>query len=108
MGSMHFAVANGCCADLGIVQTAIHAGVLSSCTHAEDRYWVIWETFCHTLDLDGFLTRITNPVPFLQVYCARYLSNQISPSHHGVCSCMVDDVLHSVGQIFAWLGAQDI
>jgi hypothetical protein len=108
MGSMQVAAAHGFRADLGVVQNAIRARVVSGRARAADKHWVLWETFCHTLKLDGFLTGITDPVPFLQFFGARYRDRRIAPSNHGVRSCTVEEALRSVGQMFARLGAQDI
>ena len=108
MDSMQFATARGFRSDLGVVQEAIQAGFVSSQARAADKHWLIWEGFCHSLDLHGFLTGITDPVPFLQVFGARYRDGRLAPRHNTVQSCTVEDALCLVGQVFARLGAQDI
>jgi hypothetical protein len=94
-------------ADLGLVQAAITAGVVSSRSDAALRTWRLWVSFCVSLDLDPGLANIPDPVPFLQVFVQRYRDGRIAPSSRAVRARTVEDAARHIGQTFAGMGAPD-
>lgn len=69
--------------------------------------WQHWCEFCITLNLDANLKGMADPIPVLQLYARCYRSGEITPLQHPVCSHMVEQALHAIGQMFAQLGSLD-
>ena len=93
--------------DLGIVQKAIASGVTDAYAKKKDSHWALWITYCASLSLDPFLRHSKDPVPYLQVFGARYRDGRIAPRGNAVASKTVSDAIRSVGQRFASLGSKD-
>ena len=106
MGTLSVEKFNEFCADLGLVQEAIRAGVVSSRAKAADRHLDRWVDFCGSLHVDPWLHEIVDPVPLLQVFGARYRDGRIAPSGRPVKAGTVEDAMRAVGQAFARLGTQ--
>ena len=93
--------------DLGLVKEAERAGVTSAYTKKKDTHWEVWLNFCEKVRIDPHLTAIVDPVPYLQVFGARYCDGHIAPSRRGVKSATVSDAIRSVGQRFSGTRAVD-
>jgi hypothetical protein len=102
------ATANALRADLSLVQHTIRTGVVSSRATAADNHWTRWTNFCIANQLDPLLCNVADPIPFLQIWGARYRDGRAAPSGQPVRAGTVEDALRAVGQTFASLGAKDI
>jgi hypothetical protein len=86
----------------------MRAGVVPSRANSADQHWALWHTYCNSLGLHPtHPTLLSNPVPLLQVFATRYRDGRLAPSGRLVRHRTVEDVLRSVGQAYARLGAQD-
>lgn len=64
--------------------------------------------FCADHGLDPFDLQGFDPVPFLQVFAARYRDGRIAPRGKPVRSGTVSEALRNVGQAYKSMGAPDI
>jgi hypothetical protein len=95
-------------ADFGLIQQTIRSGIVSSRATAADNHWTRWTTFCLDNRLDPLLRNVPDPVPFLQIWGARYRDGRAAPSGQPVRSGTVEDAMRAVGQTFASMGSKDI
>ena len=94
-------------ADLGLVQDAMRSGVVASKASAADRQFQRWLEFCASHSVDPWFSQGDDPVPYLQVFAARYRDGRIAPGGHPVRSGTVSDALRDVGQAYQRMGAPD-
>lgn len=108
MAIMHPAIRNEFSRDLGLVQAAVRAGVVEQRSNTADRQWQLWLDFCATLSVDPWFREGHDPVPYLQVFAARYRDGRIAPRGKPVRSGTVEGALRSIGQTYKGVGAPDI
>ncbi|KAL7577853.1 hypothetical protein ACA910_010599 [Epithemia clementina (nom. ined.)] len=101
-------LAHGFRDDLSTIDHAVRAGIVPSRAAAADRQWERWIQFCESIHVDPWLTEHADPIPFLQIFAARYRDGRIAPSGRPVRSHTVEDALRAVGQTFARLRTHDI
>ena len=94
-------------ADLRLAQDTIHAAVCDTYARKKINHWTVWLQFCTECRLDPFLANITDPVPYILVFAQRYRDGRLALSGKPVSAKCVSDVIRSVGQTFAGLGAKD-
>ena len=104
---MSTAAANVFCSDLSTVQKEMQSCVTAAYSRKKDGHWILWHDFCLSQSINPFLTRIRDPIPYLQVFAQCYRDGRIAPGSQAVRSCTVSDALLSVGQKFSRLRAPD-
>ena len=104
---MPAAAAHAFYADLSTVQTEMRSSVTEGYSKKKDAHWQCWFDFCVSQGLDPFLRGSTDPVPYLQVFGARYHDGRASPSRKRSRAHTVSDAIRSVGQKITRLGAPD-
>ncbi|VEU33676.1 unnamed protein product [Pseudo-nitzschia multistriata] len=93
--------------DLGAVQEEMRSSVTEGYARKKDAHWDCWVGFCLSHGLDPFLAKAGDPVPYLQVFGARYQDGRASPSGKRARAHTVSDALRSVGQKITRVGAPD-
>ena len=67
----------------------------------------VWDEFCDDIGIDPNFHAITDPVPYLQIYGARYRDGRIAPRRKPVKSGTVSDAILSISETFTRMGAKD-
>ncbi|VEU43031.1 unnamed protein product, partial [Pseudo-nitzschia multistriata] len=93
--------------DLSTIQKEMRSSVTEGYAKKKDAHWACWVDFCVSQGLDPLLTLSNDPVPYLQVFGARYQDGRISPSKKRARARTVSDALRSVGQKITRMGALD-
>ena len=73
----------------------------------KDKHWVIWDDFCVSHNFDPFLCGVKDPVPYLQVFGARFRNGSLAPRGNPVAVGSVSDAIRSIGQTLARMGTAD-
>ena len=94
-------------ADLLLVQEEINKGVVPSRTRADKRCFRKWEIFCQAHNMDTFLDKIRDPVPFLQIFTRQVRNGLLAHNGDPVRSRTAEAYLRAVGQTFANVGIED-
>ena len=105
---MHPAVGDLFLADLGAAQEAVRAAVVDKRARSSDSHWRLWLEFCAEHAVDPWFAEGTDPIPYLQVFAARYRDGRLAPRGNAVRSGTVQDVLRSIGQAYRRMGSSDI
>ena len=82
-------------------------GLTAAHAKQKDCHWEIWHECCLSCAIDPFLRNVNNPKPFLQVFGSLHQHGTISASGKPVAASTAQDVVRSVGQKFARMGAKD-
>ena len=85
----------------------INKGVVPSRTRADERCFRKWEIFCRAHNMDTFLDKVQDPVPFLQMFTRRIRTGLLAHNGDPVRSCTAEAYLRAVGQTFANVGIRD-
>ena len=93
--------------DLLLLQEEINKGVFPSRTRADERCFRKWEIFCRDHNIDTFLDKVRDPVPFLQIFTHRVRSGLLAHNGEPVRSRTAEAYLQAVGQTFANVGIKD-
>ena len=99
--------ANEVHADLLLVQEEINKVVVSSRTIADERCFRKWELFCQEHNIDTFLNKVRDPVPFFQCFTRRVRCGLLAHNGDPVRSRTAEAYLRAVGQMFANVGIED-
>ena len=99
--------ANALRTDLLLVQEEINNGVVPSRTRADERCFRKWEIFFREKNIDTFLNKVRDPVPFLQIFIRRVRSGLLAHNMELVRSRTAEAYLRAVGQTFANVGIDD-
>jgi hypothetical protein len=91
---------------LASMQESSTAGNISR-ANARNSTWRVWHQFCAALNLEDFLSSVTDPVPFLQVFARRYRDGRLSLRGQPVRARTVEEAVRAVGRTFVELGASD-
>jgi len=105
---MHPSVQDTFIADLRTVQIAVQSGVVAGRAKAADSMWDRWLDFCADHAVDPWFAEGVDPIPYLQVFGARYRDGRIAPRGKPVRHRTVEDALRHVGQSYKSMGAKDI
>ena len=105
---MHPSVRDTFRADLSTAQAAVRSGVVVKRSSAASRQWHRWVAFCSAHSVDPWFPEGDDPIPYLQVFAARYRDGRLAPSGKPVRSATVADALRDVGQAYQAVGAHDI
>jgi len=108
MAIMHPAVRDEFRTDLGLVQDQVRSGVVESTAKKAESAWDLWLGFCASLPLDPYFSDGGDPIPYLQVFAARYRDGRIAPRGKPVRSGTVSAAVRHVGQTYARMGTTDI
>jgi len=98
------------CRDLSLATDTLRASVVPSRAASSSSHWRKWVQFCNQLGIPPVVSQeIDNidVVPFLQVFAQRYRTGELAPSRRPVRACTVEDVIRSISQTMASVGAQD-
>ena len=106
--AMHPTARNEFITDLRIVQAAQRSGIVAKRAKAADEHWNRWLAFCQEISVDPWFTQGDDPIPYLQVFAQRLRDGRLAPSGQPIRSTTVTDILRSVGQGYARVGATDI
>ena len=93
--------------DILLVQEEINKGVVPSITRADERCFRKWEIFCREHNINTFLDKVRDPVPFLQMFTRRVRSGLLAHNGEPVRSRTAESYLRAVGQTFANVGIDD-
>jgi hypothetical protein len=93
--------------ELSAIKETIAFGLSAGRSTSNSTTWSIWSEFCHSLAQDPFLSDISDPIPLLQIFAARYRVGTVAPSSAQVKARTVENALRAVGQTFASLGFPD-
>ena len=85
----------------------IREGLYVGQATAADGHWTKWAYFCARVALEPLLVAYKDPVPILNAFAWDYQTGNITPNSRGVRSRKVEDVVRSIGQVIAMLGAKD-
>ena len=107
MGACRPEAADALRADLLLVQEEINKGVVPSITREDKLCYQKWEIFCRAHNMDTFLDKVWDPVPFLQIFTGRVRSGLIAHNGEPVRSSTAKAYLWAVGQTFANVGIGD-
>ena len=99
--------ANALCTDLLLVQEEINKGAVPSRTRADERCFRKWEIFCQDHNIDTFLDKVRDPVPFLQIFTRRVRRGLLAHNREPVRSRTAEAYLRAVGKTFANVGIED-
>lgn len=105
---MHPSVRDAFRTDLGAAQTAVQAGVVDDRARVAASHWNLWLDFCTKHSMDPWFRQGDDPVPYLQVFAARYRDGRLAPSGQSVRSSTVTNALRNIGQTYQSVGARDI
>ena len=94
-------------ADLRLARETTAAGVVPSRDRTAQRTWVVWCTFCSSVNADPFMSKVADPIILLQLFGVRWRDGRISPSGEPNRARSVEDAIRFVGQKFSSLGAPD-
>ena len=89
------------------LQEEISKGVVPSRTRADKRCFQKWEIFCRAHNMDTFLDKVRDLVPFLQIFIRRVRSGLIAHNRDPVRSRTAEAYLRAVGQTFDNVGIRD-
>ena len=92
-------------ADLRLARETTAAGVVPSRDRTAQRTWVVWCTFCSSVNADPFMSKVADPIVLLQLFGVRWRDGRISPSGEPNRARSVEDAIRFVGQKFSSLGA---
>ena len=99
------------CSEATAVYYAAHAavtkGLSSPKLHKDTTVWRKWDSFCRWLHIPPDIHDIKDPTPFLQILAHRIRTGILAVKKKDIQKRSVDQYIHSVGQIFAALGAPD-
>jgi len=90
-----------------LAQADVEQGVVPSRSQASSNHWILWQEFCDDLQLDSTLVSYDDPVPILQVFAYLFRNGFINASGRKVRARTVEDIVRSIGQAFAAVGARD-
>ena len=107
MGACSPEAADALRTDLLLVQEDINKGVVTSRTRADERCFRKWEIFCRYHNIDTFLDKVRDPVPFLQIFTRWVRSGILAHNGEPVRSRTAEAYLRAVGQTFANVGIED-
>ena len=93
--------------DLGVVEKAMCNAVTPAYTSRKTAHWVLWCNFCAGHQINPFLQNLSNLVPYLQVFAARYRDGRLFPSGRPIRAKTVFDALLSAAQKFTRMGTED-
>ena len=96
--------ANALRSDLLLVKEDINKGVVPSRTRADELCFRKWEIFCRDHNIDTFLNKVRDSVPFLQIFTRRVRSGLLAHNGEPVRSRTAEAYLRAVGQMFANVG----
>ena len=99
--------ANALRTDILLVQEEINKGVVPSGTRADERCFRRWEIFCRDHNIEKFLDKVRDPVPFLQIFTRRVRSGLLAHNREPVRSRIDEPYLRAVGQTFANVGIEE-
>ena len=74
---------------------------------AANDHWTKWAYFCARVALKPLLAAYKEPAPILKSFTRDYRTGNTTPKSRGVQSRTVEDVVRSIGQAIAMLGAKD-
>ena len=94
-------------ADLVALQATMRRRVEEAYAARKDKHWVIWHDFCVSHNFDPLLRGVKDPIPYLQVFGARYRDGSLAPRGNPVAVGTISDAIRSVGQTLARMGAAD-
>ena len=94
-------------ADIAALPAEMAAGVTSQRANMANSHWHIWCEFCARHGHDPGLSRIHDPIPWLQVFMRRFRDGRLAPRGNPVSARHAEDAVRSVGQALAQLGAGD-
>jgi hypothetical protein len=80
---------------------AFQAGIVPTRARSRNATWILWSSYCATLSVDPMLSNVADPIPFLQVFAARYCNGTLAPIGKSDRSCTVEAALCSIGQTMA-------
>ena len=86
---------------------AFRAGTVPARARSKDNTWIRWCDYCEGLGVDPMLDDVVDPIPFLQVFAARWRSGEIAPRGEPVRARTVENALRAIGQTMASVGAED-
>jgi hypothetical protein len=94
---------------LASMQESSTGGNISRANARNRPTWRAWHQFCEALNLEDFLSLVTDPVPFLQeVFAPRYHNGRcLSLLGQPVQARTVEEAVRAVGRTFVKLGASD-
>ena len=99
--------ANALHAYILLVQEEINKGVVPSRTRADEHCFRKWEIFFRDHNIDTFLDKVQDPVPFLQICTRRVKSGLLAHNGEPVRSRTAEAYIREVGQTFANVGIED-
>ena len=85
----------------------IREGLSTGRATAAYLHWIKWTYFCARVALDPLLVAYQYPVPILNAFTWDYQTGNIAPNSRGIRSRTIEDVVRSIGQVIAMLGAKD-
>ena len=94
-------------ADLVALQATMRRRVEEAYAARTDKHWVIWHDFCVSHNFDPLLRGFKDPIPYLQVFGARYRDGSLAPRGNPVAVGTISDAIRSVGQTLNRWGATD-
>ena len=99
--------ADALCADLILVQEEINNRVVPSRTKADKSCFFKWDIFFRAHNMDTFIDKVRDPVPFLQIFTRRFRSGLLAHNGEPVPSRTAEAYLWAVGKTFANVGIVD-
>ena len=96
--------ANALRTDLLLVQEEINKRVFPSKNRADEICFRKWEIFCRDHNIDTFLDKVQDPVPFLQIFTRRVRSGLLAHNGEPVRSRTAEAYLRAVGKTFNNVG----
>ena len=94
-------------ADIIFVQEEINNGVVPYSTKADESCFKKWEIFCRAQNMDTFLDKVRDLVPFLQIFTCRVRGGLLAHNGEPVRSRTAEAYLRAFGQMFANVGIGD-
>ena len=105
MGTMHPSIRDAFSNDLFTAQEAVRTGVVDKRSKSSSAQWKSWLEFCQELSVDPWFSDDQDPIPYIQVFAARYRDGRLSASGKPVRSSTVEDAIRSIGQAYKAVGA---
>ena len=88
-------------------QQSITKGFSETAFKKDATAWRQLRSFCSWLQIDPDLKEIEDPIPFLQILAEHVRASLLSAQRKTIKKLSVEQYLHSIGQIFASVGAND-
>ena len=85
----------------------ISKGLSTGLATTANGHWTKWTYFCARVALDPLLVAYQDPVAVLNAFARDYRTGNIAPRSRSVRSRTAEDVVRSIGQAIAMLGAKD-